>query len=74
MAFDTEDFLKDVDNEKVLLKSKDNQLKWFSSKIIKMDENNQYGMAMTKPLPLYKKKVVLKKRKKFKVSTSLMNF
>ena len=30
-----------------------------------MDENNKYGMAMTKPLPLYKKKVTLKKRKKF---------
>ena len=27
------------------------QLKRFSSKIIKMDENNQYGQAMTKPLP-----------------------
>ena len=30
-----------------------------------MDENNQYEMAMTKPLPLYKKKVAFKKRKKF---------
>ena len=27
------------------------QLKRFSSKIIKMDENKQYGQAMTKPLP-----------------------
>ena len=27
------------------------QLKGFSSKIIKMDESNQYGQAMTKPLP-----------------------
>ena len=27
------------------------QLKRFFSKIIKMDENNQYGKAMTKPLP-----------------------
>ena len=30
MAFDTEVFLKDVENEKVLFKSKDNQLKRFS--------------------------------------------
>ena len=27
------------------------QIKKFSSKILKMDENSQYGMAMTKPLP-----------------------
>ena len=27
------------------------KLKRFSSKIKKMDENNQYGHAMTKPLP-----------------------
>ena len=27
------------------------QTKRISSKILKMDENNQYGMAMTKPLP-----------------------
>ena len=60
MAFDTEVFLKDVENEKVLFKFKDNPLKRFSSKIIKMDENNQYGMAMTKPLPhgCIKKKVL----------------
>ena len=60
MAFDTEVFLKDVENEKVLFKFKDNPLKRFSSKIIKMDENNQYGMAMTKPLPYgcIKKKVL----------------
>ena len=61
MAFDTEVFLKDVENEKVFFKSKDNQLKTFSSKIIKMDENSQYGMAMTKPLPYG----CIKKRKKF---------
>ena len=29
----------------------DGEVKRFSSKIIKMDENNQYGFAMTKPLP-----------------------
>ena len=27
------------------------QFKRFSSKILKIDENNQYGQAMTKPLP-----------------------
>ena len=51
MAFDTELFLKDLDNEKVIFKTRDGQLKRFSSKIIKMEENNQYGFAMTKPLP-----------------------
>ena len=44
-------FLEDTKNEKVLFKTADGQLKRFSSKIIKMDENNQYGMAMTRPLP-----------------------
>ena len=29
----------------------DGEVKRFSSKIIKMDENNQYRFAMTKPLP-----------------------
>ena len=51
MAFDTDLFLKDTRNEKVLFKTADSQLKRISSKIIKMDENNQYGQAMTKPLP-----------------------
>ena len=51
MAFDTEIFLKDSKNEKVLFKTEEGQVKRFSSKIIKMDENNQYGFAMTKPLP-----------------------
>ena len=51
MAFDTEIFLKDSRNEKVLFKTDDGQVKRFSSKIIKMDENNEYGFAMTKPLP-----------------------
>ena len=27
------------------------QIKRISTKILKMDENNQYGQAMTKPLP-----------------------
>ena len=51
LAFDTEIFLKDLDNERVLFNTAEGQVKRFSSKIIKMDENNQYGFAMTKPLP-----------------------
>ena len=51
MGFDTDLLLKDTKNEKVLFKTADRQLKRFSSKIIKMDESNQYGMAMTRPLP-----------------------
>ena len=51
MAFETELFLKDLDNEKVIFKTRDGQLKRFSSEIIKIDENNQYGFVMTKPLP-----------------------
>ena len=51
MAFDTEPFLRDKENEKVVFEAADGEVKWFSSKIIKMDENNQYGFAMTKPLP-----------------------
>ena len=47
MGFDTDLLLKDTKNEKVLFKIVDGQLKRFSSKIIKMDENNQHGMAMT---------------------------
>ena len=35
----------------MLFKTADGELKRFSSKIIKMDENNQYRQAMTKPLP-----------------------
>ena len=48
--------------KKVLFKTADGQLKRFSSKIIKMDEHNEYGQAMTKPLPygcIKKKKKVL---------------
>ena len=51
MGFNTDIFLKDIKNGKVLFKTVDGQLKRFSSKIIKMDQNNQYGMAMTRPLP-----------------------
>ena len=50
MAFDTDILLKDTKNKKALFKTVDGQLKRFSSKIIKMDESNQYGMAMTRPL------------------------
>ena len=46
MAFDTDLLLKDTKNEKVLFKTADGQLKRFSSKIIKMDKNNQYEMAI----------------------------
>ena len=35
----------------MLFKTEVGQVKRFSSKIIKMDENNQYGFAMTKSLP-----------------------
>ena len=48
MAFDTEIFLKDSKNEKVLFKTVEGQAKRFSSKITKMNENNQYGFGMTK--------------------------
>ena len=61
LAFDTGIFLKDVENEKVLFTDGQQRVRRFSSKIIKMDENNQYGFAMTKPLPfgVIKKKKVL---------------
>ena len=61
LAFDTEIFLKDVEHEKVLFKTAEGEVKRFSSKIIKMDENNQYGLAMTKPLPFG----CIKKKEKF---------
>ena len=55
LAFDTEVLLNDdKNNNKVLfdLQIDDKkQAKRISSKILKMDENNQYGQAMTKPLP-----------------------
>ena len=60
VAFDNELFLKDLDNRKVIFKTCNGQLKRFSSKIIKMDDNNQYGFAITKPLPygcIKKKKI-----------------
>ena len=51
VRFDTEIFLKDPQNEKVLFETAEGELQRLSAKIIKMDENNQYGMAMTNPLP-----------------------
>ena len=54
LAFDTNILLNDVDKEKVLVEldiDGKKQLKCISSKILKMDKNNQYGMAMTKRLP-----------------------
>ena len=51
LVFHTDICLKDAEREKVIFKTEYGQLKRFSSKIIKMDENNQYGMAMTRPLP-----------------------
>ena len=54
LAFDTDALVKDPKSEKVLIEIENEngqkQLKRFSSKIIKMDENNQYGQAMAKPL------------------------
>ena len=63
LAFDTEIFLKDPENEneRVLFTDGQQRVMRFSSKVIKMDENNQYGFGMTKPLPygVIKKKKVL---------------
>ena len=49
-AFDSDILLSDPDKEKVLIELNINR-KSLSSKILKMDESNQYGQAMTKPLP-----------------------
>ena len=54
LAFDTNILVNDPDKEKVIVELNINgkkQIKRFPSKILKMDENNQYGQAMTKPLP-----------------------
>ena len=51
VAFDTELFLRNKQDERVLFESVDSEVKQLSSKIIKMNKNNQYGFAMTKPLP-----------------------
>ena len=69
IGFDTEIFLKDTKNEKVFFKTVDGQLKRLSSKIIKMDENNQYGMAMARPLPYG----CIKRKKKHIILKNLSN-
>ena len=54
LTFDTDILVKDPKTEKVLVEvtiDGKKQLKRFSSKILKMDENNQYCEAITKPLP-----------------------
>ena len=53
LAFDTDILVNDPDKEKVIIEiniDEKKQLKRFSSKILKMDENNQYKQAITKPL------------------------
>ena len=54
LGFDTEILIKDKKNENFFLDlhiDGKNQTKRISSKILKMDENNQHDMVMTKPLP-----------------------
>ena len=54
LAFNTNVLLNNTDKEKVLVEldfDGKKQIKRFLSKILKMGEGNQYGMAMTKPLP-----------------------
>ena len=54
LAFDRDVLVDDPDKDKVIIElniSGKKQLKRFSSKILKIDEKNQYGQAMTKPLP-----------------------
>ena len=55
MDFDTQILLNTKTNEEVLfnldIDKKKKQIKRLSTKILKMDQNNQYGQAMTKPLP-----------------------
>ena len=54
LAFDTEILIKDKGNERVLFNLNidgKKQIKRVSTKILKMDGNNQYGQAITKALP-----------------------
>ena len=63
LAFDTDVLLNDNNKEKVLFDldiDGKKQTKRISSTILKADENNKYGMVMTKPLPY----VCIKKRAK----------
>ena len=66
LAFDTQILLSEKENEKVIFDLDINgkkQTKRISTKILKMDENNQYGQVMTKPLPYG----FIKKQKMFQV-------
>ena len=52
LTFDTQILLAENKNKKVLFDleiDRKKQTKIISTKILKMDENNQYGQAMTKP-------------------------
>ena len=54
LAFDTQILLSNKENEKAIFDSEINvkkKIKRVSTKILNMDENNQYEQAMTKPLP-----------------------
>ena len=53
LVFDTQILLDKNKNEKVLFDLQIDRKKknFFSTEILKMDENNQYGQAMAKPLP-----------------------
>ena len=55
LDFDTQILLIAKTNEEVLfnldIDKKKEQIKRISTKILKMEQNNQYGQAMTKPLP-----------------------
>ena len=54
LAFNTQILLSNKKNEKAIFDLEINgqrRIKRISAKILKMDENNQYGQAMTKPLP-----------------------
>ena len=54
MAFDTQILLSENKTEKVLFDLEidgKKQTKRISTKVLKTDENYQYGQAMTKPLP-----------------------
>ena len=54
LAFDAQVLLTDKENEKLIFNLEidgKKQKKNISTKILKIDKNNQYGQAMTKPLP-----------------------
>ena len=57
LAFDSSKILLPKEDQKLIYKIKNLQENIFEdtrviAKILKMDENNQYGNAMTKPLPI----------------------